>query len=182
MKTSTVHAQFGSKGLFEGVDDFPKLSLKAEFKSILIADAKEFMNLISSVFQPPKFSYSPTSSQSSEYLEQKNKLTLYNRLLKLYFNSKICIELAYLKARVLMEKHGIKLSISGGRLANFYNELKDHAMEVNMKMTKDLIERANSSLPFHKRFINNVFLLFMKLSYGFVRLVFRFRTWAKPKS
>ena len=181
MLTSHIHAAFGLQGIFEDLEDFELHAQKAAFKSSLKADTREFMALVNHFFQAPKFSYEGNATTTKAYQEQRSRLSIYNRLLKLYLNTNITIELAFAKAMALLEEKGITAPALQGRLSHFYQRLS--AMVKMGMMEEKLIELETNTpevnraekAPFRTRLAQHFMLCLIRLAYCFSSLMSWFK-------
>ena len=184
MLTSEIHAKFGINGLFQGLEGFELQSIKAEFTSMLKADAREFKTLVNSFFQSPKFSYKGNSPTSKEYQEQHNRLHIYNRLLKLYLKTNITMEVAFIKAMAFLETKGVSLPRLQGRLTNLYKQLRDFVtkevmeeqiveLEASIQEGKQVEEgkKEEEKDSFKVWLIKNTILLALKMGYRCHKLI-----------
>jgi len=174
MNTSEIHARFGEAGLFVAKHPFERQSLTAEFKNILITDAKEFMAIISKFFQSSKFTYKGSEPTLEEYWSQRNKLNLYNRLLKLYFNKNLSVELAFIKAMALLESYGISIPNLKGRLSSLYLRVKEIRVEKMKELQEQYMEDAMQNLPIVRRVFTRITLFVMKLVFDMAKFFMRF--------
>lgn len=178
MLTTEIHAKFGTDGLFQGLEYFELQSVKAEFTNMLKADAKEFMCLVNGFCQLPKFSYRGDVPTEEEYQEQRSRLHVYNYLLRLYLNTNITIEVAFIKAMDFLKTKGIPLPRLQGRLTKFYMQLR---AVVTKEMMEEQIVELETSIQQGKQvedgkqekekdtfkvwLIKNIMLLLLKIGY-----------------
>lgn len=184
MITSEIHAKFGINGIFEGLEGFELRATRVEFTSMLKADAREFMTLVNSFFQLPKFYYKGNSPTSKEYQEQRSRLHIYNRLLKLYLNTNITVEVAFIKAMAFLETKGVSLPKLQGRLTNLYQQLRaivtKEVMEEQIVELEASIQKGKQAEDSKKEeekdsfkvwLIKNIMLLALKMGYRCHKLI-----------
>jgi len=125
MTSSDIQSRYGMKGLYNGCDFFEQDTFLGEFIAALDAERREFAALIKSMYQSNQFSYTGNFTQKA-YLQQRKRLRLYNQLLTLYFNKKLTIERAFLKAVALIEKYGVAIPRlpNAGSLTKRYKAIK----------------------------------------------------------
>ena len=177
MISSEIHQHFGPKGLFEGMHAFEAQSYSTAFQNTLLADAKEFMAVIGQFFQSAQFSYQDNTPNLEAYHKQRERLRLYNRLLNLYFNKKLTVELAFVKAMALLERCGMTLPKTTGRLSALYKEVKALQLEKMLEQlaNQDDVDSSTSNASWYTRLLRTMFKWMMKVILRFSFAIARFR-------